>query len=138
MKDDNGNPIPGVAPAAMQMGRHVASLLKEERRLEQSTEQSAPVDLDEPIGRLSRMDAIQSQHMAQAGMNREQRQLLMVREALERLETPDFGRCRNCSEPIGFDRLGLDPALASGVALTTVTDVVGFLSVLGLASLFLF
>jgi NADH dehydrogenase len=30
----DGVPVPGVAPAAVQMGRHVARLLKEERRLE--------------------------------------------------------------------------------------------------------
>ncbi len=39
--------------------------------------------------------------------------------------------------PVGVRRLGVDPALASGVALTTVTDVVGFFSFLGLATLFL-
>ena len=39
--------------------------------------------------------------------------------------------------PVMFDRLGVDPAVASGVFLTTVTDVVGFLSFLGLATLFL-
>lgn len=39
--------------------------------------------------------------------------------------------------PVAVRRLGVDPALASGVALTTVTDVVGFLSFLGLATLFL-
>jgi len=39
--------------------------------------------------------------------------------------------------PIVLRRLGVDPALASGVALTTVTDVVGFLAFLGLATLFL-
>ncbi|MFQ5934809.1 MAG: magnesium transporter [Acidiferrobacterales bacterium] len=39
--------------------------------------------------------------------------------------------------PVGVRRLGIDPALASGVALTTVTDVVGFFSFLGLASLLL-
>ena len=36
--------------------------------------------------------------------------------------------------PIGFDRVGVDPALASGVFVTTVTDVVGFLAFLGLAA----
>lgn len=36
--------------------------------------------------------------------------------------------------PVTFDRLGIDPALAGGVALTTVTDVIGFLSILGLAA----
>jgi magnesium transporter len=39
--------------------------------------------------------------------------------------------------PLLLDRFGIDPALAGGVILTTVTDVVGFLSFLGLASLFL-
>jgi magnesium transporter len=39
--------------------------------------------------------------------------------------------------PVAFDRLGVDPALASGVFMTTVTDVVGFLSFLGLASIYL-
>jgi magnesium transporter len=33
--------------------------------------------------------------------------------------------------------MGIDPALAGYVALTTVTDVVGFISFLGLATLFL-
>lgn len=39
--------------------------------------------------------------------------------------------------PIALERLGIDPALAGGVLLTTVTDVVGFLAFLGLATLFL-
>ncbi|GJL81145.1 MAG: magnesium transporter MgtE [marine bacterium B5-7] len=39
--------------------------------------------------------------------------------------------------PMLIERLGIDPALAGGVALTTVTDVVGFFAVLGLATLFL-
>jgi len=39
--------------------------------------------------------------------------------------------------PLLLDRLGIDPALAGSVLLTTVTDVVGFLAFLGLATLFL-
>jgi magnesium transporter len=39
--------------------------------------------------------------------------------------------------PLLLQRLGVDPALAGGVALTTVTDVVGFFSLLGLAAVFL-
>lgn len=37
--------------------------------------------------------------------------------------------------PLALQRLGIDPALAGGVVLTTVTDVVGFFSFLGLATL---
>ncbi|BCX89850.1 magnesium transporter [Methylomarinovum tepidoasis] len=40
--------------------------------------------------------------------------------------------------PLLLDKLGIDPALAGGVVLTTVTDVVGFLAFLGLASWWLF
>ena len=38
--------------------------------------------------------------------------------------------------PLLMTRVNIDPALAGGVVLTTVTDVVGFLSFLGLATLF--
>ncbi|MGE0254159.1 MAG: magnesium transporter [Alphaproteobacteria bacterium] len=39
--------------------------------------------------------------------------------------------------PLALDRMGIDPAVASPVLLTTVTDVVGFFAFLGLASLLL-
>jgi len=39
--------------------------------------------------------------------------------------------------PLGLDRLKIDPAVASSVLLTTVTDVIGFFAFLGLAALFL-
>ena len=39
--------------------------------------------------------------------------------------------------PIILEKMNIDPALAGGVALTTVTDVVGYFSVLGLATLLL-
>lgn len=40
--------------------------------------------------------------------------------------------------PLGLERLGADPAISSGVFLTTVTDVVAFGVFLGLATLILF
>ena len=36
--------------------------------------------------------------------------------------------------PLMLDRMGIDPAVASGVFVTTVTDVIGFFAFLGLAS----
>jgi magnesium transporter len=38
--------------------------------------------------------------------------------------------------PIGLKSMGIDPALAGSVLLTTITDVVGFFAFLGLATLF--
>lgn len=39
--------------------------------------------------------------------------------------------------PLALNKIGIDPALAGGVLLTTVTDVVGFMAFLGLATVFL-
>ena len=39
--------------------------------------------------------------------------------------------------PLFLKRMGIDPAIAGGVILTTVTDVVGFASLLGLGTFFL-
>jgi len=39
--------------------------------------------------------------------------------------------------PLALDKVGIDPALAGGVLLTTVTDVIGFMAFLGLATIFL-
>jgi magnesium transporter len=39
--------------------------------------------------------------------------------------------------PLILNKMGIDPALASSVFVTTVTDVVGFFSFLGLAAIFL-
>ena len=44
------------------------------------------------------------------------------------------GKPRNVSK---LDRFDIDPAIASGTFVTTVTDVVGFFAFLGLASLWL-
>jgi magnesium transporter len=40
------------------------------------------------------------------------------------------------SLPLILDRLRIDPALAGGVVLTTITDVVGFFAFLGVAAYF--
>jgi len=39
--------------------------------------------------------------------------------------------------PVLLERMGIDPALASGAFVTTVTDVVGFFAFLGLAAILL-
>jgi magnesium transporter len=45
--------------------------------------------------------------------------------------------CSGALLPLLLQRLGIDPALAGSVLLTTVTDVIGFFAFLGLATLFL-
>lgn len=71
------------------------------------------VELDQSAtGRLSRMDALQHQAMAQAQARRRNAERLRIRAALARLEDGEFGCCTDCGEPIAPERLALDPALA--------------------------
>jgi DnaK suppressor protein len=67
------------------------------------------VDLDEPIGRLSRMDAMQQQKMAQASRRATRMRLDQVGAALANLAAGEYGLCRVCEEPIGYKRLKARP-----------------------------
>ena len=71
-----------------------------------------PVELDQSrVGRLSRMDALQSQAMAKATAGRRRVELSRIDAALRRLEEDEFGYCVSCGDPIALERLELDPAV---------------------------
>jgi DnaK suppressor protein len=74
-------------------------------------EESQPVELDQSsAGRLTRMDALQSQAMAVEVERRRIAELARIASALERLEQGEYGHCVSCGEPIAQKRLELDPA----------------------------
>lgn len=71
-----------------------------------------PVVLDQQsVGRLSRMDALQGQAMANALQSRRDGRIKAIDAALERLQGEDFGWCEDCGDLIGSKRLDLDPTL---------------------------
>lgn len=71
----------------------------------------APVTLDQQsVGRLSRMDAMQAQAMAQATERRRLTRIQQVEAALKRIGDGEFGYCLACGEEIEGRRLGSDPA----------------------------
>jgi DnaK suppressor protein len=73
-------------------------------------ESAEVVELDQSkMGRLSRMDAMQAQAMAQASSNRRKAMLVKIAAALLRIDNDDYGLCRNCEEPINPKRLEFDP-----------------------------
>ncbi|MDX1541271.1 MAG: magnesium transporter, partial [Geminicoccaceae bacterium] len=63
--------------------------------------------------------------------------MLGVLFGLAMLVTLIFAAVAGVALPVLIERMGLDPAISSGVFLTTVTDVVGFFTFLGLAAVFL-
>ncbi len=91
-----------------------AQLLKWRAELESTTEStteaSRPVELDQAsVGRLSRMDAMRAQNMAQEAGRRREAQLARIAGALRRMQSGDFGQCFVCGEDIESRRLRFDP-----------------------------
>ncbi len=80
-----------------------------EAQLDASREDVKPVDLDEPIGRLTRMDAMQQQNMTKAGRRSLEARLKQIAGALAGVQTGDYGFCVRCDEPIGYPRLRARP-----------------------------
>lgn len=74
------------------------------------------------VGRLSRMDALQQQAMAQAQERRRESERKRILAALDRIEEGDWGYCLTCGEEIAAKRLAHDPSVprcvncASGAA----------------------
>ncbi|PLW77357.1 TraR/DksA family transcriptional regulator [Cohaesibacter celericrescens] len=69
------------------------------------------VSLDQQsVGRLSRMDALQGQAMAEEAERRRVLELQRIEQAVKRLEQGDFGYCIECDAEISLKRLEIDPA----------------------------
>jgi len=86
------------------------SILDElERHLDEASDATATVDLEQPIGRVSRIDALQQQKMAKEQRRRQEVRLAQVKQALKVLDDGEYGYCRRCEEPIGYPRLKARP-----------------------------
>lgn len=75
-----------------------------------SAEARSTVELDQvAVGRLSRMDAMQQQAMAEASERARQRELVRIDMAERRIASGDYGYCEECGEEIPDGRLAIDP-----------------------------
>lgn len=70
------------------------------------------VTLDQQaVGRLSRMDALQNQAMAQATARRRAAERQRILAALARVDADEYGYCTACGDAIAPARLAADPAI---------------------------
>ncbi|MEM6913428.1 MAG: TraR/DksA C4-type zinc finger protein [Pseudomonadota bacterium] len=76
-----------------------------------TAENRKAVELDQQsVGRLSRMDAMQVQAMAQAESRRRTQRIMALKAALKRAAEDELGYCQDCGDEIAEARLELDPA----------------------------
>lgn len=84
-------------------------LLTAKSSIEEALRQSAgerPVERSgSTIGRLSRMDAMQVQAMAQMGRRQLEIRLKRIEAALAAMDAGKYGICRECKEPVSLNRL---------------------------------
>lgn len=78
-------------------------------RVKNLAEATKPVDLETPIGRLSRMDAMQEQEMQKATKQKYLLRLQLIEQAIKAADNDVYGYCRKCEEPIGYARLQVRP-----------------------------
>lgn len=65
------------------------------------------------VGRLSRMDALQQQAMAQAAVRRRLGERARINAALARIDEGEWGWCVQCGNAIEPRRLAHDPSVAN-------------------------
>lgn len=90
-------------------------LLEQRQQLVEESDASADsrdtVTLDQTsTGRLTRMDALQTQAMAQAAQRRREVAIRFIDLVLTRIDDDCFGECIECGEYISPKRLGLNYA----------------------------
>lgn len=74
--------------------------------IEALDEHRDPVEPDVAIGRLSRLDTMQSQAMASATQTKAKRRLRLLEAALARIDDDEeYGTCYECGDPIPMARL---------------------------------
>jgi DnaK suppressor protein len=85
-------------------------LRKLQRSMRTTKRAMKPVQLDQSsVGRLSRIDNLQTQGLTAGLQAREQAKLGQISEALKRMEAGTYGRCVVCGDDIAFERLLVFP-----------------------------
>jgi DnaK suppressor protein len=79
--------------------------------IQQAQQSAAPVELDQSsIGRVSRIDALQQQALAQGLLKRLVIRKRKIEAALARFDSGTFGLCCACQGDVEPERLKADPA----------------------------
>ena len=93
----------------------IAAIAEMEAKIAKRAATIKPISPENAIGRVSRMDAINNKGVADAAMSQAERKLVSLRVALSKIDSPDFGNCSRCKNPIQPARLMYMPESAECV-----------------------
>ena len=80
-----------------------------ERQIPPLEEKIRPIAPDCSLGRLTRMEAMGEQEVAQKILRQTRLRQTRLRNALGRIDSEMFGICIDCEEPIGLERMRIRP-----------------------------
>jgi len=86
-----------------------AEIEKTKKLVDEYRELTKPVEPENAIGRISRMDAIQNKSVTEAALRKTREKLGKLEYALSKVDDDDFGICTNCKKPIPLGRILIMP-----------------------------
>lgn len=87
----------------------IETIAKVDAEILQLEESTKPISPENSIGRISRMDAINSKSVSEASLRSSKKKLAKLKMALGKIDAPNFGICIRCKKPIPSARLMFMP-----------------------------
>ena len=82
---------------------------KTEKQISEYKELTRPIEPENAIGRISRMDAINNKSVTEAALRNSKEKLWKLNIALSKIDDKDFGQCIKCNQPIPLGRILIMP-----------------------------
>ena len=82
---------------------------KTKLQISEYSELTKPIEPENAIGRISRMDAINNKSVTEAALRKSKDKLYKLTVVLAKLEDEDFGICISCKQPIPLGRILVMP-----------------------------
>ncbi len=86
-----------------------SQIIEAEHEIARLEEVVKPISPENAIGRISRMEAINSKSINEAGLRKTRERVVDMKNALKRLNDENFGLCAKCGNPIPLKRIVLMP-----------------------------
>ncbi len=93
-----------------------SEILKTEQKVAEYKELTRPIEPENAIGRISRMDAINNKSVVEAALRKAIEKLDKLKLALSKVDDDDFGLCMRCHKPIPLGRILIMPQARTCVA----------------------
>ncbi|WP_319266906.1 TraR/DksA C4-type zinc finger protein [uncultured Draconibacterium sp.] len=87
----------------------IAEIAKTEKLIQEYSELTKPVEPENAIGRISRMDAINNKSVTEATLRKAKDKLEKLKFALSKVDDDDFGLCVKCKKSIPLGRILIMP-----------------------------